>query len=156
MVKIQFCLRRLPPLSSQEFRDYWYDVHAPLVRKHQEVLRISRYVQFHTEFGPVTDRLMAFRKSPEPYDGVAEIWYENCEALETLGQDASARAASRELRDDEARFVDLSRSPIWLGEERLILVTFPRKIRPSLVGKFQVMRCLLLLYSRRQRRILLG
>ena len=121
MVKIVFCLRRLPQLTPQEFQRYWYEVHAPLVRKHQRSLRIVRYVQFHADFGPMTEKLRAFRNSPEPYDGVAEIWYESREALATLGKDPNARAASRELLEDEKRFVDLSRSPIWLGEEKIVI-----------------------------------
>jgi len=52
---------------------------------------------------------------------VAEIWYESREALEELGKDSTARAASRELLEDEKRFVDLSRSPIFVGEEKAIV-----------------------------------
>jgi hypothetical protein len=121
MLKIVFCLKRLPQLSAGDFRSYWADVHAPLVKKHQEILRIVRYVQVNTQLDPLTDRLRAFRDSPEPFDGVAEIWYQSREALETLGQDSRARAASRELREDEKHFVDLSRSPIWVGVDRLII-----------------------------------
>ena len=121
MIKIVFCLRRLSHLSAEEFQKYWYEVHVPLVRKHQKVLRIARYIQFHSDLGPMTGKLRAFRESPEPYDGVAEIWYESREALETLGKDRDARAASRELREDERRFVDTARSPIWLGEDRVII-----------------------------------
>lgn len=121
MIKILFCLRRQSHLSSEEFQKYWYEVHAPLVRKHQKVLRIARYVQFHSDLGAMTEKLRAFRESPEPYDGVAEIWYESRDALETLGKDRDARIASRELREDEGRFVDTARSPIWLGEDRVII-----------------------------------
>jgi uncharacterized protein (TIGR02118 family) len=121
MMKIAFCLRRLPQLTPQEFQRHWYDVHAPLVRKYQAVLKIVRYVQFHGGLSPLTDKLRTFRGSPDPYDGLAEIWYASRAALETLGKDPNARAASRELLDDERRFVDLSRSPIWAGEEREII-----------------------------------
>jgi uncharacterized protein (TIGR02118 family) len=121
MVKILFCLRRLPTLSAKEFQKYWYEVHAPLVKKHQQALRIARYVQFHSDLGEMTQKLTAFRDSPEPFDGVAEIWYESREALETLGKDPQARAASKELREDEMRFIDTTKSPIWTGEERTII-----------------------------------
>src|SRR5262245_37213134 len=121
MVKIAFCLMRLPHLSLQEFQRHWYEVHAPLVQRHQKVLRIVRYVQLHSDLGPLTEKLRAFRHSPEPYDGVAEIWYESREALEGLGKDSSARAASRELLEDEKLFLDLSRSPIFAGEERALV-----------------------------------
>jgi uncharacterized protein (TIGR02118 family) len=121
MVKILFCLRRLPTLSAQEFQKYWYEVHAPLVKKHRQELRIARYVQFHSDLGEITQKLTAFRDSPEPFDGVAEIWYESREALETLGKDPKARAASKELKEDEMRFIDTAKSPIWTGEERTII-----------------------------------
>ena len=121
MIKITFCLRRLPQLTHEEFVRHWYEAHAPLVRKHQQVLRIVRYVQFHTDMGALTEKLRAFRDSPDPFDGIAEIWYENHQALETLGMDPDARKASHELLEDEKRFVDLSRSPIWTGTEKEII-----------------------------------
>jgi EthD domain-containing protein len=121
MIKIAFCLRRLPGLTHDEFLRYWYETHAPLVRSHQKVLRIARYVQFHPDLGPLSARLGAFRNAPEPFDGIAEIWYENREALETLGKDPEARKASRALLEDERRFIDLSKSPIWAGIEKEII-----------------------------------
>lgn len=128
MIKISFCLRRRPGLSHEEFLAYWKNSHGTLVREYQAVLRIARYLQFHGEFGPLTSKLMAFRGSPEPYDGIAEIWYESRSALETLGQDPAARAASRLLREDEERFVDLPNSPIFAGEEIALLGSTPGPI----------------------------
>jgi hypothetical protein len=121
MIKIAFCLRRLSRLTHKEFLRHWYETHAPLVRKHQKVLHIVRYVQFHSDLSVLSDRLRAFRNAPEPFDGIAEIWYENREALETLGRDPAARKASRELFEDERRFVDHSTSPIWAGVEKEII-----------------------------------
>jgi hypothetical protein len=121
MPKIIFCLRRLAHLTPTEFQQYWYDVHGPLVLRHRRVLKIARYMQSHSDFSRLTQKLRAFHGSPEPYDGVAEIWYESCEALESLGKDPEARAASRELLEDEKRFIDLTRSPIWLAHERVVI-----------------------------------
>jgi hypothetical protein len=120
-MKVIYCLRRLPELTPEEFRQHWLEVHGPLVRAHQQALRIVRYVQVHTDYGPFLEKLRAFRGSPEPYDGVAEIWYQSREALETLGRDPAGREASRKLLEDERRFVDSARSPIWTGEERVIV-----------------------------------
>ena len=33
MIKLVFCLRRLPHLSREAFQRYWLDSHGPLVRK---------------------------------------------------------------------------------------------------------------------------
>jgi EthD domain len=76
--------------------------------------------EVHTGHGLLLEKLRAFRGSPEPHDGVAEIWYESREALETLGRDPAARA-SRLPYEDELRFVDTARSPIWFGEEYSIM-----------------------------------
>src|SRR5262249_11371270 len=102
-------------------RRHWYEIHAPLVRKHQKALRIVRYIQFHSDLGPLTEKLRAFRHSPEPYDGVAEIWDESREVVKALGKNPKTRAAKREQLEDEKSLVDLARSPIWIGEERVII-----------------------------------
>lgn len=117
MIKIAFCLRRRAELTHEAFLDYWQNTHGPLVQQHKAALRITRYIQFQGDIGAMTSKLIAFRGSPEPYDGIAEIWYESRSALETLGQDPAARAASRLLREDEKRFVDLANSPIFAGED---------------------------------------
>ncbi len=121
MIKVVFCLRRRKSMTRDEFQTYWRNVHAPLVQKHRQVLRIKRYMQVHTDFGAMTKLLGRFRDAAEPYDGVAEIWYESREALERLGDDPAARAASRELLADEKRFIDLPHSAIWVGSEIEVL-----------------------------------
>jgi uncharacterized protein (TIGR02118 family) len=117
MIKVIYCLRRRADLSPEEFQRYWREIHGPLVRRHQAVLRIKRYVQTHTDHGTLTERLGAFRGSGPPFDGVAEIWYASREPVEEVGRTAEGRAASRELLEDERRFVDLHASCIWVGEE---------------------------------------
>ena len=121
MIKVVFSLRRREGMTLDAFQAYWRDVHAPLVQKHRRALRIQRYVQVHTEFGAMTERLGRFRDAAEPYDGVAEIWYESREALESLGDDPAAREASTELLEDEKQFVDLPRSAIWVGSETEVI-----------------------------------
>ena len=117
MIKVIFCLRRRDDLSVEEFQRYWREVHGPLVEQHREALRIARYVQVHTDHGRLTERLGGFRGAAEPFDGVAEIWYESREALSEIGKTPEGRAASQMLLEDEGKFVDLKRSCIWVGEE---------------------------------------
>ena len=80
-LKIIYCLKRLSHLTPSEFSRHWREVHAPLVEQHRSVLRILRYVQSHADQGGLSERLRVFRGSPEPYDGVAEIWYESSAGL---------------------------------------------------------------------------
>ena len=121
MVKLVFCLRRLPHLSREEFQRYWRETHGPLVRTHAGALRIRRYVQVHTLDDPLQDALRASRGGPEAFDGVAELWWESRADLAAAIADPAGQQAARELLDDERRFIDLARSPLWIGEEHPII-----------------------------------
>ena len=122
MIKLTFCLRRLPSLSLAEFQDYWLNKHAPLVRSHAEALRIRRYVQAHTLDNPaVQGALAASRGAPEAFDGVAELWWDNREDMAAGIATPEGRDAARALLDDERKFIDHARSPIWINEEHHII-----------------------------------
>lgn len=121
MIKLTFCLHRLPRLTRQAFQDYWRTQHAPLVAKHAQVLRIRRYVQLHALTTPFNDALRASRAAPQMYDGVAELWWDSLDDLMASGESDAARDAGHELLEDERRFIDLTRSPLWLGEEKEIV-----------------------------------
>lgn len=123
MIKITYCLTRKPGLSRAEFQDYWFNRHAPLVASHRETLRILRYVQLHTGEYAMTDAIRASRAgrleaAPAIYDGVAQLWWATLEDL-TLDT-PETRAAGQALLEDEARFIDFAKSPLWFGEEKTI------------------------------------
>lgn len=119
MIKLTFCLKRLPGMSRQEFQTYWREKHAPLVQRHAKVLGIARYVQSHSLHEGTASVLAAARGSAgQDYDGVAELWWDSMESFAAGGQTAEGRAAGQELLEDEARFIDLPNSPIFLVEER--------------------------------------
>ncbi len=117
MIKLVFCLHRRPELSREEFQSYWRDQHGPLVRERAKAIGALRYVQSHTAHDDWNDALRAGRGGPPSYDGVAEIWFENRAALEAAFGTAAARKAGAELLEDERKFIDLERSPIWLADE---------------------------------------
>jgi uncharacterized protein (TIGR02118 family) len=124
MVKLVFCLRRARHLTWDEFSDYWRDVHAPLVASHAEVLGIRRYVQVRTLDQPrLQEDLRARNGSPEPFDGVAEVWLDSIDNLRPSSPEA--KAASAELREDERRFIDLPSSPILAGDELVVVSRQP-------------------------------
>lgn len=121
MIKLTFCLHRLPQLSREEFQRYWHDTHAPLVRSFADALRIRGYVQMHSATTPLNDALRASRGGPEEYDGVAELWWDSLEDLTAAMSTPEGAAAGAALLEDEKRFIDLERSPLWLGREKEIL-----------------------------------
>lgn len=122
MIKLIFCVRRLPDLSLAEFQDYWLNTHGPLVRSHAKALGIQRYVQTHTlPNDAVNAALRASRGAPEGFDGVAELWWESAEAMAAATATPEGRAAAIELLKDERKFIDHARSPLWVAEEHPIV-----------------------------------
>ena len=119
MIKLTFCLRRLPSLSRAEFQKYWFETHAPLVASVKDALRIRRYVQMHSLPPDVSETLRQARQGPEGFDGVAQLWWDSFEEM-TLRNDANAAKAGQLLLEDERKFIDLPNSPLWWGEEKVI------------------------------------
>jgi uncharacterized protein (TIGR02118 family) len=117
MIRLVYVLRRVSNLSRKEFQDYWRDVHGPLVAKHSTTLRVRRYVQTHTLDDPINDLLKEPRGTLDPYDGVAELWWnhEN-EVAEAVGGPEGQKAAA-ELLEDERKFIDLSQSSVYWATE---------------------------------------
>jgi len=121
MIKLTFCLVRLSHLTREQFQAYWFDKHAPLVRKHQAVLGIRRYVQLHSFDPALSVDIRTSRGGPEQYDGVAELWWDGFDDLAKHLTAPGATEAGRDLLEDEKKFIDLARSPLWWGEEKVII-----------------------------------
>jgi uncharacterized protein (TIGR02118 family) len=120
VLKLTFCLRRLPTLSLAEFQDYWLNKHGPLVRSLQPALGMLRYVQVHRLATDLADGMRKVRGAPEPYDGIAELWWESEEMFRAARRTPEAREAGRRLLEDEAKFIDLPRSPLWVNHEHVV------------------------------------
>ena len=121
MVKVIFCLRRRPGQTVDEFQRYWLDTHGPLVRSNAAALGIQRYVQVHTLESDANDLLRQGRGGPPPYDGVAELWWNEEQDLADALATQEGRAAGRTLLQDERTFLDLAHSPIWIAREHEVV-----------------------------------
>jgi uncharacterized protein (TIGR02118 family) len=119
MIKLTFALVRAPHLSREAFQRYWLETHAPLVASVKEVLRIRRYVQLHSLPDNVSASLRQARGGPEGFDGVAQLWWDSFVDLANADP-AAAAEAGRLLLEDERKFIDLAKSPLWWGEEQVI------------------------------------
>ncbi|HXQ23768.1 MAG TPA: EthD domain-containing protein [Candidatus Acidoferrales bacterium] len=120
MVHLIFCLRRLPHLSRAEFQRYWRETHAPLVKQHAGALGIKRYVQAHTIDPAMSQAIAAVRGAPEPFDGVAELWFDWNDVVSRMTTAAAAQAG-RLLLEDERRFIDLPNSPIFFADDHVVI-----------------------------------
>lgn len=119
MIRLTYCLRRRADLDRAAFLAYWRDVHGPLVRSFLPAMRVLRYVQMRALDGPLANRVAQSRGGPEPYDGVAELWWADLAAFEEGGRSPAGRAAGKALHADEKNFIDLARSPLFLSEVQL-------------------------------------
>jgi uncharacterized protein (TIGR02118 family) len=120
MIKLSFALKRRPELTREAFQAYWFDIHAPLVASVREALRISRYVQSHSLPPEASEALRASRGGPEDFDGLAELWWDSFDDMAQALAAPEGQAAAARLLEDERRFIDLSRSPLWWSEEKAI------------------------------------
>ena len=123
MIKISFCMRRLPRLSREEFLTYWREKHPAAVPPEAiSVLGIKRYIQVHTLETPARDLVVGPRQGlEEPLDGIAELWVESLEALERDWSSEQAEGILRAFFEDEQNFIDWSRSTILVSEELVMI-----------------------------------
>ena len=120
MIKLTFALVRRPEFTRESFQAYWFDQHAPLVASVREVLRIRRYVQLHSLPAETQALMRLARGGPEDFDGVAQLWWDSLEDMAATSNEPAAVAAGRMLLEDERKFIDLARSPLWWGEEKVV------------------------------------
>lgn len=120
VIKMSFVFRRPHSLSLAECQSYWRDVHGLRVLDQSANFPLRRYVQSHTIEHPLNETLRAARGAMEPYDGVAETWAVLDELAGAAATPAGQRAAEEYL-EDERKFIDSTRSSIWIAKEHVII-----------------------------------
>ena len=120
MIKLVYCLRKRDDVDNDSFYRYWLEEHGPLVKSFAAVIGASRYVQSHTILPELNELMIESRGLKAPYDGVTEVWWETMSALEQGMSSSAGVEAQRTLIEDEARFIDFSRSRVFMTEEHEI------------------------------------
>jgi uncharacterized protein (TIGR02118 family) len=125
MIKLTYCLHRLPSLSREEFQSYWRGNHAPLVAAAREALGIRRYIQQHTVDSPIGAANNEGRGIPygdgEDFDGVAELWFDSEEALTAAISTAEGQKHARILFEDEAKFLHFPRCRSFITQANEVI-----------------------------------
>jgi uncharacterized protein (TIGR02118 family) len=122
-IKVVMAIRRRDDVALEEFHRYWLEEHGPLARRLLEPVKLRRYVQTHTLDTDLNAQLAAARGTVEAFDGVAELWWDSLDdLLAVLGSEEGQRANGA-LAQDEARFIDLERSSLFLAEEQVIFAS---------------------------------
>jgi uncharacterized protein (TIGR02118 family) len=109
---------RRPELSVECFRHHWRHVHADLVR---QLTYVRRYIQSY----PLHDLPGT---SPLPYDGIAELWYEDVAAVARAATDPGYLTGARR---DEPTFIDMTGHRLLVTYERVLLARPALSSEPS-------------------------
>ena len=120
MIKMVYIVRRRENIPADEFYKYWLESHGPLVRSFAEALRAKKYIQSHTIDTPLNAGLVKRRGMTAHFDGITEAWWDSIEDLSAAVATPEGHHASQALIDDEAKFIDLAESTVFLTEERVI------------------------------------
>ncbi|MBT7756420.1 MAG: EthD family reductase [Rhodospirillaceae bacterium] len=109
MIKRISLLTRKPELNHDEFVRHWLEIHGPLAR---HVPGIRRYVQSHIKSESVRADIPA---TDMEIDGIAELWYDDAEAMER----SSATPEAQALYADGALII--GRIKTFVIEEKVII-----------------------------------
>ena len=106
MVKAVSFFKRKAGMPVEEFQAYWLRDHPAVVVR---LPGVRRYVQSHT-------LLAGYRKGEPIYDGIAELWFEDTQAMAAL----RGTKEIAEVEADEAVFIDRGTMRLILAEEHVI------------------------------------
>ena len=95
MIKVVEVVNRLAGLDVEAFQRHWLDTHGPIVAG---LPGLRRYVQSHTRLG-------GYRRGEVPFDGIAELWFDDKAALAATASTPEFAAA----KEDEPNFIDVDR-----------------------------------------------
>ena len=113
-VKTYFPLRHLAKLSLEEAQLYWRTAHGPFIRLLAAAGHMKRYIQVHRYEDELEDTMRKARGTlVEPYAGHAEAWTDRSAAVSTPERARFSKLAV----EDESKFIDFTRSAIWLAKE---------------------------------------
>jgi uncharacterized protein (TIGR02118 family) len=106
MIKFIVVLYKKTDLSVEQFRQYFRDVHGPMAR---EIPGLRRYIQNYALSSP--------NRKPPGWHGVAELYFDNWQAME----EAWATPEGQRATNDLEAFVDLSQTT-WSPVEEAVLI----------------------------------
>ena len=134
MIKLVYVLERRADVSPKDFHDYWLNSHGPKVRGHAEAIRARRYVQSHLIDTRANEALRAPRGMLGPVPGITEVWWDSLEDFQWAMSDPAGAAAVADLAADEATFIDIEKSQLFLTREHSIFdFSGGRKFSPEAV-----------------------
>lgn len=111
--KIMLPMKRRPGMTTEEFRDYYENNHAPLAAKYSTALLRYRRTYLephaHPETGPASE---------PPYDVITELWFDDEATYRSTLEYLTTTKMPPEIVEDEERLFDRSSFRIVTTVER--------------------------------------
>jgi uncharacterized protein (TIGR02118 family) len=112
VVKLIVVIVRRADISPEQFHQHWRVNHAQLVRNNPACQRYMRkYIQCHTLSSE-------YAAGKPPFDGVTELWFDSAEDKDKFFSDPDYL---REVKPDEPRFADMTRTVSFLCNEEPVI-----------------------------------
>lgn len=112
MIKLIVAIRRRPEMTVEDFQDHWRTRHALLVKNNPATSRyVRKYVQCHT-------MLAEYAFGDPAFDGTAELWFDSVADKDAFFSDPDYL---RDVKPDEERFADMTRTVFFVTEEEIVL-----------------------------------
>ena len=106
MIKALSFFKRRSGMSVEAFQAYWRTRHPEVVIR---LSGLRRYVQSHTLPG-------AYRKGEPVYDGIAEVWFDDTQAMRAL----AGTPAYAAVQADEAAFIERATMGLIVTEDHVV------------------------------------
>lgn len=122
LVKVHMVIRQVPTMTFDQAQVHWRTVHGPFVRSLSSSMDALKYQQVHRYETHLEAELRAMRGvTVDPYLGHAEVWQNRSSSLLTQ---TDYDRMKQSVVEDEARFIDFSRSAVSLGKEHVFIDHF--------------------------------
>ena len=119
MIRYINCLRKLPDMSADDFRDYWQGAEFDELIKKVAVLtgarRYNKNLTLHVSMG---QHLISDRGLAQPYDGIVEYYWDNANHLAGVYETEEAMALTRQIQRYQSQFIDLANSTAFFTEHQ--------------------------------------
>jgi uncharacterized protein (TIGR02118 family) len=107
MVKLVYCITKKAGMTDEDFFRYWKEVHGPIGAR---IPHLRRLIQNHRV-------AVAGDKYQPDYDGMAELWFDDIQALLAARQSPEWKVSV----EDEANFIDSGKVAYFVAEEHILM-----------------------------------
>ena len=114
MIKLVQCIHSRPGLSPMEFRNAWKR-YGELLRASLDTLGASEVELTTTLAVEANVELILSRDTAEPFQAMAEIWWDNATVLEEALETPEGTALVERIREFQETFMDIPRCAFFFA-----------------------------------------